>query len=135
MGNGKLQATNSPRPLRTFSTRPRCSSLSSRGWAGSEVPIWASPPQSTGGVNLAGRKRPMSMPPGGSLDQKNPVSFLNEIRGTVEYMLLGTWGTGPSTVFTVGCNIDGVPYSGNGPNKKEAKKACAKDILGRLYRI
>jgi len=88
-----------------------------------------------GGVNLAGRKRPMSMPPGGSLDQKNPVSFLNEIRGTVEYMLLGTWGTGPSTVFTVGCNIDGVPYSGNGPNKKEAKKACAKDILGRLYRI
>jgi len=87
------------------------------------------------GVNLSGRKRPMSMPAQGSLEQKNPVAFLNEIRGTVDYMLLGTWGTGPNVVFTMGVNIEGVPYSGNGPNKKDAKKACAKDILARLYRI
>ena len=62
-------------------------------------------------------------------------SFLNEIRGTVDYILLGTWGTGPQQVFTMGANIDGVPYSGNGPNKKDAKKACAKDILLKLYSI
>ena len=35
----------------------------------------------------------------------------------------------------MGANIDGVPYSGNGPNKKDAKKACAKDILKKLYSI
>ena len=29
-------------------------------------------------------------------------SFLNEIRGTVDYILLGTWGTGPQQVFTMG---------------------------------
>ena len=62
-------------------------------------------------------------------------SFLNEIRGTVDYILLGTWGSGPQQVFTMGANIDGVPYSGNGPNKKDAKKACAKDILLKLYSI
>jgi len=88
-----------------------------------------------GGVNTAGRKRPMTMPTSGSIEQKNPVSFLNEIRGTVDYILLGTWGTGPQQVFTMGANIDGVPYSGNGPNKKDAKKACAKDILLKLYSI
>lgn len=89
----------------------------------------------TGGVNTAGRKRPMMMPAPGSIEQKNPVSFLNEIRGAVDYILLGTWGTGPNAVFTMGVNIDGVPYSGNGPNKKDAKKNCAKEILSKLYSI
>ena len=89
----------------------------------------------TGGVNTAGRKRPMVMPDTASIDGKNPVSFLNEIRGAVDYILLGTWGTGPQQVFTMGVNIDGVPYSGNGPNKKDAKKNCAKEILAKLYSI
>merc|ERR1719319_892485 len=89
-----------------------------------------------GGVNTAGRKRPMTMPAAGALEQKNPVSFLNEIRGhPPDYVLLGTWGAGPKAVFTMGANIDGVPYSGTGANKKEAKKACAKDILAKLYSI
>jgi len=89
-----------------------------------------------GGVNTAGRKRPMTMPAAGVLEQKNPVSLLNEIRGTPpDYVLLGTWGAGPKAVFTMGANIDGVPYSGTGANKKEAKKACAKDILAKLYSI
>ena len=70
-----------------------------------------------------------------SLDLLLIPSFLNEIRGTVDYILLGTWGSGPQQVFTMGANIDGVPYSGNGPNKKDAKKACAKDILFKLYSI
>ena len=80
-----------------------------------------------------GRKRPMAMP--STLEQKNPVAFLNEIRGNVVYTLLGSWGTGPNMVFSMGTNIDGKPYSGTGPNKKEAKKNCAKDVLSKLYRI
>jgi len=88
-----------------------------------------------GGVNLSNRKRPMMMPTGGSVEQKNPVAFLNEIKGTVDYQQLGTWGTGPNMVFTMGVKIDGVDYSGSGPNKKDAKKACAKEILAKLYRI
>lgn len=88
-----------------------------------------------GGVNLSNRKRPMTMPAGGSLEQKNPVAFLNEVRGPVDYEELGTWGTGPNMVFTMGVNIDGIPYSGTGPNKKDAKKACAQEILAKLYRI
>jgi len=88
-----------------------------------------------GGVNLATRKRPMMMPTGGSVEQKNPVAFLNEIRGTVDYKDQGVWGTGPNMVFTMGVNIDGTDYSGSGPSKKEAKRACAQEILAKLYRI
>ena len=87
------------------------------------------------GVQAQARKRPMAMPAAGVVEQKNPVAFLNEIRGAVDYMLLGTWGTGPDQVFTMGVNIDGKPYSGNGANKKEAKKNCAKEILAKLYSI
>lgn len=81
------------------------------------------------------RKRFMSMPNADVIQQKNPIAFLNEIRGAVEYVELGTWGTSPNISFTVGANLDGVPYSGTGPNKKEAKKNCAIDILMRLYQI
>ena len=87
------------------------------------------------GVNTPGRKGPMTMPSQGSLEQKNPVAFLNEIRGNVVYTLLGTWGTGPNMVFSMGTNIDGVAYSGTGANKKDAKKNCAKDVLNKLYKI
>ena len=80
------------------------------------------------GVNTPGRKGPMTMPSQGSLEQKNPVAFLNEIRGNVVY-------TGPNMVFSMGTNIDGVAYSGTGANKKDAKKNCAKDVLNKLYKI
>lgn len=89
----------------------------------------------TGGVSTSGRKRPMTMPAPSCIEQKNPVSFLNEIRGAVEYIMLGTWGTGPNIVFTMGVNVDGVPYSGSGQNKKEAKQNCAKEILLKVYSI
>ena len=39
----------------------------------------------------------------------------------------------------MGANIDGVPYSGNGPNKKDAKKMCAiaaaKGLLNIDYSV
>ena len=96
-----------------------------------------------------GRKKPIPMP--GSTEGKNPVSFLNEIRGVVEYVLLGQYGNcevgkilniqlkicviviiflniffmprffflqQANYSFTMGCNIDGVPYSGSGKTKK-----------------
>ena len=84
-------------------------------------------------LQSSGRKRGMSEQ--GSLEQKNPVAFLNEIRGNTEYSDLGRWGTPPNIVFSVGVNIDGVPYSGSGPSKKEARKSCAKDVLAKLYKI
>ena len=77
----------------------------------------------------------MKMPKESVIEQKNPIAFLNEIRGSVDYVDLGTWGQGPTTSFTVGTNIDGVPYSGTAENKKDAKRKCAVDILTRLYRI
>jgi len=88
-----------------------------------------------GGVNLSSRKRPITTASleGGS--EKNPVAFLNELRGPVEYIQLASWGTGPNLVFTMGVNIDGVPYSGTGPSKKAAKISCAKQVLSQLYKI
>merc|ERR1712226_1520795 len=82
----------------------------------------------TGGVNTACRKRPMAMPSEENIEAKNPVSFLNEIRGATEYILLGTRGSGHDTVFTMGVNIDGVAYSGSGPNKKDAKRNCKRNF-------
>jgi len=81
-----------------------------------------------------GRRKPITMP--GNTEGKNPVAFLNEIRGNVEYVLLGMYGNCEENYsFTIGCNIDGVPYSGSGKTKKDAKKNCAMDVLSRLYRI
>lgn len=85
--------------------------------------------------NQNNRKRPMRMPEASALENKNPVGFLNEIRGMVEYVDLGQWGQHPNITYTVGANIDGIPYSGTSDNKKEAKRNCAIDILTRLYRI
>ena len=84
-------------------------------------------------LQSCGRKRAGSEP--GSQEQKNPVAFLNELRGNTEYSQLGSWGAGPNLVFSMGVNIDGVPYSGTGPSKKEAKRNCAKDVLAKLYKI
>lgn len=83
----------------------------------------------------AGRKRTAPMPDQAIQEQKNPVAFLNEIRGNVQYNQLGSWGTGANLVFSIGVNIDGVQYSGTGPSKKEAKRNCARDVLAKLYRI
>jgi len=69
------------------------------------------------------------------LGHKNPVAFLNEIRGTVDYMELGGYGDSQNMTYSIGVNIDGTPYSGTGPSKKDAKKACAADVLTRLYGI
>ena len=71
----------------------------------------------------------------GLLEQKHPVAFLNEIRGAIEFKDLGHWGTGDTEKFTIGTNIDGVPYSGTASSRKEAKRNCAADVLTRLYKI
>lgn len=85
-------------------------------------------------LDQQGRRKPINMP--GDTAGKNPVSFLNEIRGNVEYVLLGMYGNCEENYsFTMGCNIDGVPYSGSGKTKKDAKKNCSMDVLSRLYRI
>lgn len=89
----------------------------------------------TGGLTTSCRKRPMARPTDECIESKNPVAFLNEIRGALDYVLVGTWGSGNGTIFTMGVNIDGVAYSGAAPSKKDAKKNCAKEILAKLYGI
>lgn len=78
-------------------------------------------------------KRPISAEEASSA--KSPVGFLNELRGTVDYQELGSWGQGEQAVFSIGVNIDGIAYSGTGSTKKDAKRNCAIDILTRLYKV
>jgi hypothetical protein len=49
---------------------------------------------------------------------KNPVALLNEIRGNVDYVFLGAWGTTPNQIFSTSVTIDGKSYCGTGATKK-----------------
>lgn len=69
------------------------------------------------------------------LRAKNPVALLHELRGGLEYVCLGAWGTAPNQTFTMSLTVDGEHFNGTGPNKKEAKRLCAIDVLTRLYNL
>jgi len=49
---------------------------------------------------------------------KNPVSLLNELRGSLDYACVSSWGSGTHQLFTMGVTIDGVSYTGTASNKK-----------------
>ncbi len=51
---------------------------------------------------------------------KNPVSLLNELRGSLDYACVSSWGSGTHQLFTMGVTIDGVSYTGTASNKKVA---------------
>merc|ERR1711874_932550 len=68
--------------------------------------------------------------------EKHPVQLLNELSGSLEYVLTGEEGELPNgKVFTITVEVQGVKYSGKGKNKKEAKKAAAIEALAAAYKI
>jgi hypothetical protein len=67
--------------------------------------------------------------------ERHPVQLLNELRGGVVFSVVGTTGVTPNIIFTMGCDIDGISYTGVGRNKKDAKKHCAQEALKALYNI
>lgn len=66
---------------------------------------------------------------------RHPVQLLNELRGGVTFEVKGESGAPPNTVFTMGLELDGKVYRGEGRNKKDAKKNCALEVLKELYNI
>ena len=63
------------------------------------------------------------------------MQLLNEIRGGVVFNDIGVVGAPPNTIFTMGLEVDGKLYTGEGKSKKDAKKNCALEILKELYKI
>ena len=66
---------------------------------------------------------------------KHPVQLLNELRGGVTYNTVSEVGTTPNVVFTIGTDIDGQTFTGEGRSKKDAKRSCAVAALKALYNI
>jgi len=66
---------------------------------------------------------------------RHPVQLLNELRGGVSYALVSETGTPPNMMFTFGTEIDGQAFTGEGKNKKDAKKKCAENVLKVIYGV
>jgi hypothetical protein len=60
---------------------------------------------------------------------KNPVSLLNELRGSLDYACVSSWGSGTHQLFTMGVTIDGVSYTGTASNKKVSGNQCCGSVL------
>jgi hypothetical protein len=60
---------------------------------------------------------------------KNPVSLLNELRGSLDYACVSSWGSGTHQLFTMGVTIDGVSYTGTASNKKVIGNQCCGSAL------
>ena len=52
------------------------------------------------------------------LQSKNPVALLHELRGNLDYICIGAWGSAPNQTFTLSLTLDGEAFNGTGPNKK-----------------
>ena len=66
---------------------------------------------------------------------RHPVQLLNELRGGVLFNLVSEVGSSPNITFTVGVDVDGKTYTGEGKTKKEAKKNCAIEVLKQVHSI
>lgn len=66
---------------------------------------------------------------------RHPVQLLNELRGGVLFNLVSEVGTSPNIKFTIGVDIDGKTFTGEGNTKKEAKKNCAIEVLKLCHSI
>jgi len=66
---------------------------------------------------------------------KNPVKLVNELRGQDNYHVVEEKGTSPTTIFVMAAEVDGNTFSGQGRNKKEAKRQCAMAIMAQLHNI
>jgi len=66
---------------------------------------------------------------------RHPVQLLNELRGGVTYNCVNEVGTSPNVIFTLATDVEGKTYTGEGKNKKDAKRACAVQVLKVVYNI
>ena len=66
---------------------------------------------------------------------RHPVQLLNELRGGVLFNLVSEVGTSPNITFTIGVDVDGKRFTGEGKTKKEAKKNCAIEVLKLCHGI
>lgn len=66
---------------------------------------------------------------------RHPVQLLNELRGGVLFNLVSEVGSSPNITFTIGVDVDGKTYTGEGKTKKEAKKNCAIEVLKQVHTI
>jgi hypothetical protein len=68
---------------------------------------------------------------------KNPVSLLNELRGSLDYACVSSWGSGTHQLFTMGVTIDGVSYTGTASNKKVGTlyQGCGSALVFMRIRI
>ena len=66
---------------------------------------------------------------------RHPVQLLNELRGGVLFNLVSEVGTSPNITFTIGVDVDGKTFTGEGKTKKEAKKNCAIEVLKLCHAI
>ena len=91
-----------------------------------------------GNASVAAQKPKQAKKMPDSPTQRHPVQLLNKLRGgdvTFTMVKLKSCGVTSNNIFTLGCKIDGTQYTGEGPNKKDAKKHCAMEALKILYKI
>jgi len=97
----------------------------------------AAAPAGQAGAEAEGEKKPQQpakkMPDNPT--DRHPVQLLNELRGGVSYSLVAESGTPPNMTFTFGTQIDGQTFTGEGKNKKDAKKNCAVNVLKVIYEV
>eukprot|EP00096_Caligus_rogercresseyi_P009461 TRINITY_DN321_c0_g2_i1.p1 TRINITY_DN321_c0_g2~~TRINITY_DN321_c0_g2_i1.p1 ORF type:complete len:298 (-),score=105.85 TRINITY_DN321_c0_g2_i1:287-1180(-) len=66
--------------------------------------------------------------------ERHPVQLLNEMKGGVSYNLIEERPTTPVT-FVMSAFINGIKFTGEGKNKKDAKRNCACNALKQIYGI
>ncbi|XP_023328897.1 double-stranded RNA-specific editase 1 isoform X3 [Eurytemora carolleeae] len=66
--------------------------------------------------------------------QRHPVQLLNEMEGQLEYETTVD-GLPPNTFYTITVSVNGIPYTGSGKNKKEAKKIAAQSALAAIHNV
>jgi hypothetical protein len=73
------------------------------------------------------------LPP--NAETMHPVVLLSHMRPCTTYMDLGSQGTPPNITHTVGCQVDGENFVGAGRSKKDARRACATEVLKKLFKL
>ena len=73
--------------------------------------------------------------PTAKLQEKSPVSVLNELHPGVEYELASSSGPSNAPVFAIRASLNGATFEGSGKSKKEAKHNAAKALLENLHLI
>ena len=85
-------------------------------------------------VGMTKTQKPAKKLPENPTD-RHPVQLLNELRGGVLFNLVSEVGSSPNISFTIGVDIDGKRFTGEGKTKKEAKKNCAIEVLKQCHDI